>query len=170
MESIPFILAGTAAGGSIIKGFSEASAQREQAKISNEQAARERARALVEADEQRLKASRIAGRDRAARGASGVDPGSGSPLAVDVATIGEGEFNAQQVMNEGALRAYRLEQEASTRKRAASNSIVSGFINAGTTALTAYSAYRNLLPAAAPAKTATGLIGTGYKVPGTWRR
>lgn len=166
MDPVTAIMIGTtavAAGGQVLKGISENQAQREQARISQQMADRERQRAAIAADEQRRTASRIAAADVARRSGSGVDTNTGTPLAVEVATIGEGEFNAQQVLNEGALRAYRYEQEANTRKKAGQNALISGFINAGTTALTgAYRAY-NLSPGGSDTSS-TGM-GVGYKVP-----
>lgn len=143
MEAATMMLvsAGISAAGSVVKGFSEASSQRDQASIARQQAERERARAAIEADEQRRRASAVAGADRAKRSASGVDPNSGTPLAVDAATIGEGEFGARQIMEEGELRSWRLRRESDLRRRAAQNSIIGGFVNAGTTALTAGASY-----------------------------
>jgi len=130
------------AGASLLGGYAERGAQREQAAIARQQAARERARAFIDAGEYRRRASAAQGKARALRAASGVDVASGTPLAVDVEFTREGEFGAQTLLREGAMRAFRLEQEADIRERAGEKSVFAGFINAGTTALTAASAYR----------------------------
>lgn len=157
------------AGSQILGGMSQKSSQNEQAKIAVEQAGHERARAAIQADEYRRRESLAAARGRAIRGASGVDPNSGTPLAIDAESAKEGEFGAQQLLHEGALRAYRLEQEASTRKRAGHGALIGAFINAGTTALTSALGPNQKGWGAGTTPSAQQLTGVGSKVPSAMR-
>jgi len=138
VDSYAFLASSAAkAGSSIMGGLAEREAQMEQARISREQAAAERYRAEVQAQQYRRKEALLAGRGRAIRAASGVDITTGTPALMDAESAREGEFGAQQLLAEGALRSYRYEQEANYRERAGANALRAGFINAGTTFLTA---------------------------------
>lgn len=145
------------AGGQIFSGFSEQRGQAEAARANRQQGAWERARAAVEADDYRVKGSRARATDFVRRAASGVDPDSGTSSAVDLATTGEIQYGAETIMREGMLRSYRLEQEAKLREKKGRNAVMSGFINAAGTGLTAASSL---------SRYSSGSTGSGIQVGG----
>lgn len=166
----PYLVAGTAAVkgvGGIMEGISQMRGQAEQGRILREQAGWERGRSEFEAGMYRNRVERSVSRDVAKRGAAGIDPNSGSALLTDVATIHEGELNAQALIREGEVRAYRYEQEADLRERAGKKAYGAGFVNAGAGSLTALSALSKYWRDAetSPREPA----GTAYRKPAGYR-
>jgi hypothetical protein len=119
----------------------EARAAEFNARIAEQQAAREREAAAVEAEDFRRREGAKRATARAARGASGVTM-AGSPLLVDEATVREIALGSSRLINQGAVRGTRLEQDAElsrmsgrTARQRGKNARTAGFINAGTTLL-----------------------------------
>ena len=93
--AIAAIVSGVA---SVASGVSSFVTSRKQAKVQEQQAAFARKQAKIDAEEFRRRQRRILGQARAARGASGVDLLTGSPLLVDDDTIAEIEFGAARIV------------------------------------------------------------------------
>ena len=123
-------------GSQIMGGIAQKQAQYEQARVLEQEGQREVARSQIMADEYRRRESLAAARGRAIRSASGVDPNTGTARAVDEESAKEGEFGAQQYLDEGRIRSFRLKQEADLRKRAGKSAEIAGYIGAATTFLT----------------------------------
>lgn len=146
-SSLQLLASGTAAVGSLVGGFAQASATRRDAKIADQNADIAEDQARSRQDMIRREARKLKGSQRAALGASGVTlDGSGFDVMEDSAI--EAELDALTAGYEGKLqsRAYRSEADAS--RRSARNSIFQGTIGAGAQALSGYGAWRQLTAAA----------------------
>jgi hypothetical protein len=105
------------------------------AKVAENQAAGERMRAGVAADQQRELHRRVIANQRAQYGASGVDVASGSPLLVIADSARQAELDAQIILSGGEARASGFQSQAALDRfqgRAASQA---GYVNAGSTLL-----------------------------------
>lgn len=116
----------TVAGG--ISSRNQANAQ---AGIDRQRADREREIAKRDAaqfrdDQQRKLATR-----RALLGGSGVDIGTGSPLAVSEDFAGETEIQAQRITEGGQVRGTRLDQSADLLRRKGRSDLAGGFLRGG---------------------------------------
>ena len=123
-------------GAEILGGIQENKARRRQGEVADQQAAWEVARSGVDADEYRRKASSIEARQRAIRAGSGIEVDTGTAAAMQEEVAKEGEFGAQTLLREGALRSFRLREEADTYRRAGQNSMIGGFIRGAGSFLT----------------------------------
>lgn len=97
------------------------------ARIANEQAA-------SAAEQQRISNYRKLGSIRAGYGASGVT-NDGSPMDVLADSFTQGEYDVQNIIYQGKLRAAGYQNNASLDRADAKNSMKSGYINAASTAL-----------------------------------
>jgi hypothetical protein len=124
---------------SAVSALSQGQAAKEQgdfqATVAEQQAARERAIAAAEASDFKRQQARFFGERRAGLGASGIDPGTGSPLNVARDFAAEVELQAARIREGGALRASRQQQEAVLRRRAGENAQRQGFFRAGSSLL-----------------------------------
>jgi len=121
--------------GSIQAGQAAKNQANVQAAIYGQQAERERQVAAAnEVDFRRQQAKQMAAR-RAIMGASGVDPGSGSPLLVSEDFAGEVELQALRIRNGGEVSATRLEQQGAMTRMAGKSAQTQGFMRAGSTLL-----------------------------------
>ena len=107
-----------------------------QAAILRQQAERERQQAASDAEDFRRNQSRILAARRAALGASGVEPASGSPLLVSEDFASEVEFQALRILSGGEVRATRAEQQAVLQRFAGRAARTSGFIRGGSLLVT----------------------------------
>ncbi len=100
------------AAGAIQQGQATKAQSKLQAGILEQQAARERDQAAADEEDFRVRQSRAMASRRAALGASGADPSSGSPLLVSEDFAGEVELSALRIRSGGEVRATRAEQQA----------------------------------------------------------
>ena len=98
--------------GSIQQGGAQQASLNFQAAIQRQQAERERQEAEAREEDFRLSQSGLLARRRAVLGATGVQPGTGSPLLTSEDFAAEAELQALRIRSGGALRATRLEQTA----------------------------------------------------------
>ena len=120
----------------ILQGASaQADAAEFNATALEQQAARERQVAGLEAAEAEREGSRAIGRDRALRSASGV-AFTGTPLLVDEDTVGSIAFNSAIIRAGGNVSATRLQQQAQIGRIGARSTRTGGFFRAGETLLT----------------------------------
>lgn len=152
-------------GAEILGGIQQNKARRRQGEVADQLAAWETERAAVDSDEYRRKASAIEARQRAIRSGSGVDVNTGTAAATQEEVVKEGEFGAQTLLREGALRSYRLREEADTYRRAGQHSMIGGFISGATSFLTGAKAGHDYFGTKRPASLA---LATGGKGPGSW--
>ncbi len=121
--------------GSIQAGQAAKNQANVQAAIYGQQAERERQVAAAnEVDFRRQQAKQMASR-RAIMGASGVDPGSGSPLLVSEDFAGEIELQALRIRNGGEVSATRLDQQATLTRAAGNQDQTSSYFRAGSSLL-----------------------------------
>ncbi len=121
--------------GTVVSGIQQSKSLKFQAALAGQRAERERQLAAANEDEFRRSQSRAMARRRALLGVSGVDPGSGSPLAVTADLASDTELNALRIRAGGETRATRLEQNAALLSSSATNALTSGFFRAGSSLL-----------------------------------
>ena len=99
----------------------QSDALKQAATVKQQQADREITLARLAAENFTRARNRDFGTVRANRGVSGVESGSGSPLAVDTDRAAEVEFTRQNILNFGAVKSTRLQQAAAQQRSTASN-------------------------------------------------
>ena len=104
--------AAVSAVGAIQEGLAASQQGKLQAGILGQQATSEREQTAGRESDFRRKQARVQASRRAALGASGVDPSTGSPLLVSADFAGEVELQALRIRHGGEVRATRLEQQA----------------------------------------------------------
>ncbi|MDY7622532.1 hypothetical protein ABUK00_07670 [Raoultella planticola] len=135
-----------AAGGAVYSG-------QQQKKMSNYQAAQAEAdaeasqkAARVEADRIRKAGARQAAAANAAMAASGVETGEGTALRITSGVTEDAEQDAYQTILNGVNSSSRLQAQAQADRFTGSNAATSGYINAGSSLLsaggTAYSGWK----------------------------
>ncbi|EPI2358576.1 hypothetical protein AB8T91_03180 [Klebsiella pneumoniae] len=135
-----------AAGGAVASG-------QQQKKMANYQAAQAEADADAAKASARVEAERIrkAGRQQAAAAnaamaASGVETGEGTALRVTSGITGDAEQDAYQTIFNGINTSNRLRSQAQADRISGSNAATAGYINAGSSLLsagaTAYSGWK----------------------------
>lgn len=107
-----------------------------QAGILEQQATSSRQRAAADEADFRARQSRVLAKRRAGLGASGVDPGTGSPLLVSEDFAGEVELAALRIRTGGEVRATRAEQQATLQRFTGRAARKSGFVRSGALLLT----------------------------------
>lgn len=127
--------AGMSAAGQNAAGKAESAAGRYNAKVSEMNAAAERDKAAAEAEDYRLANSRKLAASIAARGASGVAIGSGTPLQVTEDVVRQIELGASRIGHEGGVKANAYENQAKLDRAGAKNARSAGRIMAGATLL-----------------------------------
>lgn len=136
--------AGAAVVGAVSQGQAQARQASTQAGIYRQQADRERQDAAGREEDYRRTAERQLATRRALLGASGVEPGAGSPLLVSEDMTSEAELQALRIRSGGEAQATRMEQGAGFAQAAGRNARTGGFMRAGAELLagTANVAYR----------------------------
>ncbi|EAB3472415.1 hypothetical protein NMW93_001251 [Salmonella enterica] len=126
-----------AAGGAVYSG-------QQQKKMSNYQAAQAEADAEAAQSAARVEADRIrkAGRAQAAQAnaalaASGVDTGEGTALRIQSGIVGDAEQDAFQTILTGNNQGARLNAQAQADRISGNNAATAGYINAGSSLLSA---------------------------------
>lgn len=139
MAFLPMVMA---AGGSLFSamgqdraGKAEQQAANYSAKVEEINAAADRDKADVESDDYRRAQSRKLAASIAARGASGVAIGSGTPLQVSEDVVREIELGASRIGHEGAAKANARENQATLDRTRGKNARTAGRIQAGATLL-----------------------------------
>jgi hypothetical protein len=123
--------AAISAAGAIQQGQAAKAQGKLQAAILEQQATSERQQAEADEEDFRVRQSRVLAARRAALGASGVDPSSGSPLLVSEDFAGETELNALRIRTGGEVRATRAEQQAVLQRFQGRQAARAGFIRGG---------------------------------------
>ncbi|EAT7397495.1 hypothetical protein H1E60_003369 [Salmonella enterica] len=126
-----------AAGGAVYSG-------QQQKKMSNYQAAQaeadaeaSKAAAKVEAERIRKAGQAQAARANAALAASGVDTGEGTALRIQSGIVGDAEQDAFQTILTGNNQGARLNAQAQADRISGNNAATAGYINAGSSLLSA---------------------------------
>lgn len=123
--------AAISAVGAIRQGQAAEAQSNLQAGILRQQADRDRQEAAAKEEDFRRNQSRVLAARRAALGAAGIEPASGSPLLVSEDFAGEVELQALRVRSGGELRATRAEQQASLQRFKGRQARTAGFIRGG---------------------------------------
>lgn len=127
-------------GISVVGTLAEASATADQADFQaatqRQQAIREREVSAQEEEDFRRDQSRRLASRRAALGASGIDPSSGTSLLAAKDFAAEAELQALRIRSGGATTATRLEQQSALSSAAGDSARTTGFIRAGSSLLT----------------------------------
>lgn len=105
------------------------------AKVAENQAAGERMRAGVAAEQQRELHRRVIANQRAQYGTSGVDVASGSPLLVIADSARQAELDAQIILAGGEGRAIGFQSQANLDRFQGRAAMKAGYVNAGSTLL-----------------------------------
>ncbi len=127
---------GLQAAASLFGGRAEERRAERQAGVLKEQAARDRELTEAEVRDFARNQSRFFAERRAALGASGIDPDTGTPVlaAEDFAT--EVELQKQRIRMGGEIRSTRAEQQASLLRQAGRAARRAGVFRAGASLLT----------------------------------
>lgn len=107
-----------------------------QGQVLQQQATSQRQQAKADESDFRARQSRLLAQRRAAAGASGVDPSTGSPLLVSEDFASEVELSALRIRGGGEVRATRLEQQASLERFRGRQARSAGFVRGGSLLLT----------------------------------
>ena len=143
--------AAVSAAGSIAQGNAAKSAANYNAAVARQNADIARANATADADRQREQAGRLAGRQRAATGASGITP-EGSPLDVMADSALSAELDALTTQYRGELQARSYGQDATLQGMRGSAAQEAGYIGAGSALLSGASKldWKSILTPKAP--------------------
>ena len=127
------LIASAAVGavGAIQQGQAAGQQAKIQAGILGQQAAQEKRAAAASEADFRSRQSRLMAQRRAALGASGVQPGTGSPLLVSEDFAGEVELQALRIREGGEIRSTRLQQQAGLQRFAGQQAQTGGFLRGG---------------------------------------
>lgn len=123
--------AASSALGIIQQGKAAKNAADFQANVLAQQAARDRANALVAADDQRRADTQFKKKRLALLGGSGVEIGTGSSLLVDADIAKEAELSAQRILSGGEVTAQRRTQQAALARLEGGNARKASIISAG---------------------------------------
>jgi hypothetical protein len=137
MTWIPIAGAALSAVGSIASGLSQQSEARRQAAYLNANADLAERQGQSEAQIIREKARRLAGQNRAAVGASGVDI-AGSFLDALADSDIDAELDAQTALWNGKLEATNYRAQARSAKASGRSALLGGVFGAGTSAISGY--------------------------------
>jgi hypothetical protein len=127
--------AALSAAGAIAQGNAAKSAANYNAAAARQNADIARANAAADAAKQERQGLLLAGRQRAAVGASGITP-EGSPLEVMADSALESELDALTTRYRGELQARSYGQDATLQDMRGSSAQTAGYIGAGTDLLT----------------------------------
>jgi hypothetical protein len=140
---------GVSAVGAISGGQAAGELGEQQAAISAEQALQEKLLTEAEVRDFARNQSRVFGERRAALGASGIDPSTGSAVLAAEDFAAEVELNKRRIQLGGEVRATRLEQQADLQRQAGRAAKTAGFFRGGASLLTGIGA-SNQFGAGAP--------------------
>ncbi|EPH0596585.1 hypothetical protein [Klebsiella pneumoniae] len=136
-----------AAGGAVASGQQQKKMANYQAAQAEADAEASKAAAKVEAERIRKAGRQQASTANAALAASGVETGEGTALRVTSGITGDAEQDAFQTIMNGNNQGARLNSQAQADRISGSNAATSGYINAGSSLLsaggTAYSGWKS---------------------------
>ncbi len=122
--------------GQVQQGQAAKQASEGQATVLQQQARHEERQAEIDAGEFRRDQLKVLGSSRAARGASGVQLTTGSPLLTDDEMIAEIAFQTTKIRRGGEISAARKRQQADLERSAGRSAGIGGFLGGGSTLLT----------------------------------
>lgn len=125
--------------GAISSGQAQSASARYNAQVAANQAAYERQRAQIQADQQRDKDRHLMAAQRARMGAQGLDMTTGSPLVVLESTAAQADTDYRTILANGDVAAARAESQAALDRLSADTSLTSSWLSAGSTAFSGYS-------------------------------
>ncbi|MBZ7205926.1 hypothetical protein FMK66_00320 [Klebsiella michiganensis] len=135
-----------AAGGAVASGQQQKKMANYQAAQAEADAEASKAAAKVEAERIRKAGRQQAAAANAAMAASGVETGEGTALRVTSGITGDAEQDAYQTIFNGINTSNRLRSQAQADRISGSNAATAGYINAGSSLLsagaTAYSGWK----------------------------
>ncbi|HDZ39710.1 MAG TPA: hypothetical protein ENH62_15775 [Marinobacter sp.] len=117
--------------GALYQGIQADAQARRQSRALRQQSTSERLLAAENEALFRRQQSRVLASRQAGLGAAGVDPSTGSPLAVSEDFAGEVELQAQRIRAGGDIRATRLEQQAKLTRSSGRSALIGGFLRSG---------------------------------------
>ena len=123
--------AGVSTIGAIQGGIAAKKQAELQAKFLGEQAKSEEQLAIENEALFRRQQSRVLASRQAGLGGTGIDPSTGSPLAVSQDFAGEVELQARRIRAGGEIRATRLEQQAQLQRISGRSLLTGGFLRGG---------------------------------------
>jgi hypothetical protein len=132
-----------AAAGSLIQGASQASQAKRAGKVADANAEMAESQGAAEASLIREKARRLAGSNRAAIGASGVDISGSFFDALQDSDIAS-EMDAQTTAYNSKVQANNFRAQGKADRASGSSAMVGGVVGAGTKALQGYGNWRLL--------------------------
>jgi hypothetical protein len=142
MAWVGLVSAAVSMAGSLMQGAAEKSQAEQQAVIDRQNADIAEQEGESQADAIRLKARRIAGENRAAIGASGVDISGSFMDALQDSDI-ESELDAQTAEYNGRAQARNYRLQAGADQSSGTGALIGGFANAGAAGTNAVSSYGN---------------------------
>lgn len=116
-------------GGTVLQSRAASKQAEFQSAVQRQQADRERQIAAAQEEDFRRQQSRLLASSRAARGASGVQSGTGSPLLVAEDFAAETELQALRLRAGGDTQATRLEQQAALTRQGGRSRARSGLLS-----------------------------------------
>lgn len=125
------------AGGSVAAGQAQQNAYNANAKLEEQQGEIARNQSFSSAQQVWQKVQKTIGGQRAAYGAAGVDPNSGSPLEVMAETARNGELSRLATLYQGVTQQQTADTQAALDRYSGKAAKKAGMIQAGTTVLTA---------------------------------
>lgn len=127
---------GVSAAGAILEGRARGRQAEEEARILEEQAARERELTEEEIRDFRRNQSRFFAERRAALGASGIDLSTGTPILAAEDFAAEVELQVRRIRKGGEVRMSRLQQQAGLLREAGRTAETAGLFRGGASLLT----------------------------------
>ncbi len=124
------------AGSQISQGITQNNIADRNADIAERDAVARRQKAEVDADIQSRQDERTRSAARAKRGASGIDPNTGSSLITEAEDEFVSELNRNNILFGGEVEAKRFENEAEVTRAGGASKRSAGFLGAGSTLLT----------------------------------
>lgn len=121
----------TSAVGSFMGGQSAAAAHNYRAQVARNQAQYARQVGIREAEAQQMRTASVLGQQQAAQAASGLDTQFGSALDVRASTAQMGKLDELTILNNAALKAWGLEEEAKLDKFRAKQARTSSYLDVG---------------------------------------
>ena len=126
----------TGAAGALSTGQAQYDMSEYNAAVDANQAIASQQAAEFEETQHRAKLTRLLSSQKAAAGASGIDPNTGSPLSVMADTAEQGELDALAIRYGGQVGAYRANSQAELDKMQGKAARTAGYYGAGASLLT----------------------------------
>jgi hypothetical protein len=147
VAAAPYLMmaaAGASAAGAVAQGVSQMNADRYNSQVASNEANAVESATASQATQEATQTKRQIGASLADAGASGVDPSSGSPLAVMSDTATQGELNRQLTIWQGGIQGSSLRQQGLLDKFQGNQALQGGIASAAGTLLSAGAIYAAL--------------------------